>query len=103
MGSREFNEWYQEWSMYARRANIDEQTRMYAFRKNLNQLLHQKIILMSPQPTTMTALVEAARGLDKNWRMFAGPSRINTRHPTIKAMDSLPNPEINAFKGKPKK
>jgi hypothetical protein len=31
MGSREFNEWYQEWSMHTRHANVDEQTRMYAF------------------------------------------------------------------------
>jgi Retrotransposon gag protein len=103
MGSREFNEWYQEWSMYARCANVDKQTRMYAFRKNLNQLLHQKIISMLPQPTTMTDLVEAARGLDKNWCMFAGPSRTGTCCLTIKAVDSMPNPEINAFKGKSKK
>jgi len=40
MGNREFNEWYQDWSMHARRANVDEQTWMYAFQKNLNQLLH---------------------------------------------------------------
>jgi len=73
MGNREFNEWYQDWSMHARQANVDEQTWMYAFRKNLNQLLHQKIIQMSLQPDTMTALVKAARDLDKNWHMFAGP------------------------------
>jgi hypothetical protein len=42
MGNREFNEWYQEWSMHTRRANVDEQAQMYAFRKNLNQSLHQK-------------------------------------------------------------
>jgi hypothetical protein len=76
---------------------------MYAFRKNLNQSLHQKIIAMSPQPNTMTTLVEAARGLDKNWCMFVGPPRINTRCPTIKAVESTPNLEINAFKGKPRK
>jgi hypothetical protein len=97
MGSKEFNEWYQDWSMHARRANIDEQTRMYAFRKNLNQLLHQKIVQMSPQPNTMTALVKAARDLDKNWRMFAGPPRTGPCHPGIRALDDKPNPEINAF------
>jgi len=48
MGNREFNEWYQDWSMHARRANVDKQTRMYAFRRNLNQSLHQKIVQMSP-------------------------------------------------------
>jgi hypothetical protein len=103
MGNWEFNEWYQEWSMYTRRANVDKQTQMYAFRKNLNQSLHQKIIAMTPQPTTMTALVEAVRSLDKNWRMFTGPARINMCHPSIKAVESAPNPEINAFKGKPRK
>jgi hypothetical protein len=75
MGNREFNEWYQDWSMHARRANVDEKTWMYAFRRNLNQSLHQKIIQMSPQPDTMTALVKTARDLDKNWHMFAGPPR----------------------------
>jgi hypothetical protein len=103
MGSREFNEWYQEWSMHARCTNVDEQTRMYAFRKNLQPSLHQKIVAISPQPNTMTTLVEAARNLDKSWRMFAGPLKGGTRRPTIKAMDTTPNPEINAFKGKPKK
>jgi hypothetical protein len=103
MGNREFNEWYQEWSMYARRANVDEQTRMYAFQKNLNQSLHQKIVQISPQPNTMTTLVQAARDLDKNWRMFAGPPRSGPRRPGIRALDDKPNTEINAFQGKPKK
>jgi len=97
MGNREFNEWYQDWSMHARRANVDEQTRMYMFRRNLNQLLHQKIVQMSPQPDTMTTLVKAARDLDKNWRMFAGPPRSGPRCPGIRALDDKPNPEINAF------
>jgi hypothetical protein len=103
MGNREFNKWYQDWSMHARRANVDEQTRMYAFRKNLNQLLHQKIVQMSPQPNTMATLVQAARDLDKNWRMFAGPLRSGPRHPGIRALDDKPNTEINAFQGKPRK
>ena len=103
MGSKEFNEWYQEWSMYARQADVDEQTRMYAFRKNLNQSLHQKIVQMSPQPGTMVDLVKAARDLDKNWRMFAGPPRSGPRRLGIRALDDKANPEINAFQGKPKK
>jgi hypothetical protein len=103
MGSKEFNEWYQEWSMHARRANVDKQTQMYGFRKNLNQLLHQKIIQMSLQPATMTTLVQAARDLDKNWRMFVGPPRSGTCHPTIRAVDDKPTLEINGFQGKSKK
>jgi Retrotransposon gag protein len=103
MENREFNEWYQDWSMHARRANVDKQTHMYAFRKNLNQSLHQKIIQMSPQPANMTALVQATRDLDKNWCMFAGPPRSGTCHPTIRVVDDKPTLEINAFQGKPKK
>jgi hypothetical protein len=103
MGNREFNEWYQDWSMHARRANVDEQTWMYAFRRNLNQSLHQKIVQMSPQPDTMTTLVKATRDLDKNWHMFAGPPRSGPRRPGIRALDNKPNLEINTFQGKPKK
>jgi len=97
MGNREFNEWYQEWSMHARRANVDEQTWMYAFRKNLNQSLHQKIVQMCPQPNTMATLVQATRDLDKNWHMFAGPPRSGPKRPGIRALDDKPNTEINAF------
>jgi hypothetical protein len=76
---------------------------MYAFRKNLNQSLHQKIIQMSPQPDTMTTLVKATRDLDKNWCMFAEPPRSGPHHPGIRALDDKPNAEINAFQGKPRK
>jgi len=83
--------------MHARQANMDEQTQMYAFRKNLNQLLHQKIIQMSPQLDTMIMLVKATRDLDKNWCMFAGPPRSRPQCPGIRALDDNPNAEINAF------
>jgi len=58
---------------------------------------------MSPQLDTMTTLVKAARDLDKNWCMFAGPPRSRSRRPGIRALDDKPNTEINAFQGKPKK
>jgi hypothetical protein len=58
---------------------------------------------MSPQPDTMTALVKAARDLDKNWCMFTGPPRSGPWRPGIRALDDKSNPEINAFQGKPKK
>jgi hypothetical protein len=97
IGNREFNEWYQDWSMHARQANIDEQTRMYAFKKNLNQSLHQKIVQMSPQPDTMIMLIKAARDLDKNWCMFAGPPRSGPCCPGIRALDNKLNMEISTF------
>jgi len=76
---------------------------MYAFKRNLNQSLYQKIVQMSLQPATMTTLVKAARDLDKNWRMFAGPLRSGPHRPNIRALDDKPNMEINTFQGKPKK
>jgi hypothetical protein len=72
---------------------------MYAFRRNLNQSLHQKIVQMSPQPATMADLVKATRDLDKNWCMFVGPIRSGPCRPNIRALDDKPNPEINAFRG----
>jgi hypothetical protein len=48
MGGKEFNVWFQEWSQYKRRSQVDEATKMYAFRKNLNLSLHQKIIQIIP-------------------------------------------------------
>ena len=40
----EFNEWYQEWSRFARHTNIDKATNMYAFRQALTPALHNKIL-----------------------------------------------------------
>jgi hypothetical protein len=53
MGQRPFDEWYLEWSTYAARSRANEDTKMFAFRKAIPQALHQKIIGVSPQPTTM--------------------------------------------------
>jgi hypothetical protein len=39
----------------------------------LNLSLHQKIIQITPQPTTLAALVDKARDLDRNWRLYGGP------------------------------
>ena len=96
--NREFNEWYQEWSKYARRANIDDTTKIYAFCSALNTALHNKILQLSLMPTTLAGLVEKAREFDKNWHTFAGPargfqhSRNNARIQEISGEDS----EINA-------
>jgi hypothetical protein len=73
MGGKEFNMWFQEWSQYERRSQVDEAIKMYAFRKNLNPSLHQKIIQITPQPTTLAVLVDKAWDLDCNWRLYGGP------------------------------
>jgi len=59
-GSREFNEWYQEWSQHAHHANVDENTKMFTFHNALNGAISNKIASQSPQPTTLAELVEHA-------------------------------------------
>ena len=74
MGSTPFNEWYQKWSTYAARANVDDNTKMFAFRRALPEALHAKILGVSPQPTTLAVLVERARDFDRLWRMYKAPA-----------------------------
>src|SRR5437588_10691015 len=85
---------------------------MYAFRKNLNLLLHQKIIQIMPQPTILAALVEKARDLDRNWRLYGSAqtsfhgSQGPRRNPNaqIREIDTgeAPNAEINVTQTKGK-
>jgi hypothetical protein len=67
MGSREFNEWYQQWSTYAHHTTADEGSKMWAFRKALPEGLQQKLLGLSPQPTTLADLVEKTREFDQNY------------------------------------
>jgi len=80
MGGRPFNEWYQEWSTYTSRSRANDETKMFAFRKALPQALHQKIIGVSPQPTTLEGLAEKAREFDCIWRLYSNPSFTNSHH-----------------------
>ena len=61
MGNRSFEEWYQEWATYASRSGANEATKMWAFRKAIPGALNQKLIGLSPQPTTMDDLVKRDR------------------------------------------
>jgi hypothetical protein len=106
-GSRPFNEWYQEWSSHASRANVDANTKMYAFRRMLNQSLHQKILGISPAPTTMATLVEKAREFDRLYHLYqtpafrqgGGPNRpARARGVTTEDNDSV---AINLYQGTP--
>ena len=81
MGNREFNKWYQEWSQCARQSRIDDATKMFAFHNNLNSTLNQKMTLLTPQPTTLTAAVEKARDFNCNWRLYTGPGNSNRGPP----------------------
>jgi hypothetical protein len=85
---------------------------MYAFRKNLNPSLHQKIIQITPQPTTLAALVEKARDLDWNWHLYLNPCESFRgpqgphRNPNAQIWEVVseepPNVEINATQSKGK-
>ena len=78
MGSRPFQEWYQEWSTHATRSGANEQSKMYAFRQNLPQALHQKLLGVSPTPTTLARLVELAKEFDENWRQWGKATSTRT-------------------------
>jgi len=95
--NQEFSKWYQEWSKYARQANVDKATQMYAFCRALDTALHNKLLQLSPMPTTLAGLVEKAREFDKNWHTFAGSTRgFRRQNPCIQEI-SEEESEINAF------
>ena len=73
MGNRDFNKWYQEWSQFARQSCMDDQSKMFAFRRNLKSEIHNKLLLVSPQPTTLAGLVEKAGEINNDWRTFGNP------------------------------
>jgi len=73
MNNKPFSDWYQEWSTHANRSGANEETKMYTFRQNIPGALHQKIIGVSPPPTTLACLVELAKEFDQTWRMYNAP------------------------------
>ena len=84
---------------------------MYAFCQALNQALNQKLVNISPQPTTLDALVKKARDLDRNWCIYAAPlsDRLDwTPHRNTNARvreisgEEAPNAEINATQNRGK-
>ena len=70
---------------------------MYAFRQALTPALHNKILQLSPMPTTLAGLVEKAREFNRNWRAFANPTRAIKRFTNVRLQETLEEePEINA-------
>ena len=47
---------------------------MFTIRKVLPQALHQKILGVSPQLTTLDDLVEKAREFDRIWQLYSNPA-----------------------------
>jgi len=79
MGSNPFTTWFQEWSTQARRTGVDETTKMWAFQCNLPPGLQAKLLMLSPQPTTLDTLVEKVQEFDKNWQIFSRSSGTSTQ------------------------
>ena len=89
MGVRPFSEWYQEWSTYAARSGANEETQMFTFRKALPMALHQKIMGITPQPTTLEGLADKVREFDRIWRLYNNPAFTNSnrsRGPSNRAL-----------------
>jgi len=72
MGAKDFATWFLDWSTQARRTGVDETTKMYAFRRALPPALQNKLLMLSPQPTTLDTLVEKAQDFERNWQIFRG-------------------------------
>ena len=112
MGSRPFNEWYQEWSVHASRAGVDDKTKMYAFRNNLPEALHNKLLGVTLQPTMLTALVDLTRAFDQAYHTYrqnrpGGSSSNNNRARNTRAVTTettTPMPvnyaNLEAYEGK---
>src|SRR5579863_7214341 len=94
----DFGKWYQIWSQHAQRAGVDDTTKQYAFRCCLHPSLQQKLLNVTPAPATLDAMVQKARDFDRNWRIYAGPTRQGrgTRVQEIKTEDAQINARINA-------
>ena len=88
---------------------MNEETKMFAFRKALPQALHQKILGVSPQPTTLDDLVEKAREFDCIWWLYSNPaftggtSRPQGEFKNRAATTEEDGTQVNAFTQKFKK
>jgi Retrotransposon gag protein len=102
MGNHPFSDWYQEWSTHATHSGSNDATKMYAFRQNLLNALHTKILGVHPPSMTLAHLVELAKGFDELYRLYnksdsSKPQRRpNVRTTTPKDLDA-PNIALADF------
>ena len=79
---------------------MDGQSKMFAFRNNLKPEIHNKLLLVSPQPTTLAGLVEKAREIDNSWRTFGNPGGRECRNQIAKVWEIInEDAEVNATRG----
>src|SRR6266404_3046976 len=80
-GARQFNEWYQEWSTFATCSGANEDTKIFAFKRNLNNGIHQKLLGVSPTPTTLADLVSKAHKFDHAYEIYQSQNPRGPRPP----------------------
>ncbi len=80
-GARRFNDWYQEWSTFATRSGANDDTKIFAFKRNLNNGIHQKLLGVSPMPTTLADLVSKAREFDRAYEIYQSQNPRGPRPP----------------------
>jgi len=108
MGNCPFHEWYQEWSTYASRSGANNATKMFAFRQALPQGLNDKLVGVSPAPTTFNDLVDKAHLFNQQWQMWrrtgSGPGPTHRSGPRIRNTNTEePGPSdanVQVFKAK---
>jgi len=107
-GNHPFNEWYQEWSTHANQANVNDNTKMYAFQRMLNQSLHTKLLGILPLPAMLLDLVEKAREFNciyhlYNTLSFHGGSGYPSQPAKMRGLAMLEEDplQINLYKGPP--
>jgi len=99
MGTKDFATWFLDWSTQARRMGVDETTKMYAFRRALLPALQNKLLTLSPQPTTLDDLVEKARDFERNWQIFGGSTGLSRGRGSSRGnWHSNQNPRIQEIK-----
>src|SRR6267378_1822060 len=80
-GARQFNDWYQEWSTFATCSGANDDTKIFAFKRNLNNGIHQKLLGVSPTPTTLADLVSKAREFDRAYEIYQNQNPRGPRPP----------------------
>jgi hypothetical protein len=75
MGNKPFHEWYQEWSTYASCSDANDATKMFAFRQALPAGLNDKLVGLSPAPTTLAGLVDKAHLFDQQYQLWKQPGQ----------------------------
>src|SRR6266404_1916949 len=93
-GAHQFNEWYQEWSTFPACSGVNEDT--HAFKHNLNNGIHQKLLGVSPTPTTLANLVSKACEFNRTYEIYQSQNPRGPPPPTKNCNLVTEETQINA-------